>query len=57
MTYLLVAWVIVASNSAGVNKDWRVIGEFHSGYGTAQTLCENAAKDLGLEKYRCVRNY
>jgi hypothetical protein len=63
LTVILYLWTsVVAAGTASslkVEKDWRPIGEYHSwqrGGPSGMTLCENAAKQLGLEKtrYRCV---
>ena len=72
MIYILMIWTAVAGgvrpNYSGleVQRDWRPLGEFqaelnNSGFQTsktAQQMCENAAKELGLktENYRCVRS-
>ena len=71
MIYILMIWTAVAaSDSRGGSMkayyDWRPLGEFYSetnSHGfqngkTAQQMCENAAKQLGLkiENYRCVRS-
>jgi hypothetical protein len=68
MIYILMIWTAVAaSDSKGgpkdVLRDWRPLGEFHMEEGrmgkkTAQEMCEDAARQLGLrtEKYRCVRS-
>jgi hypothetical protein len=66
MTYILMIWTVVGfagmSHSTSTKMDWRPLGEFrHSDIGqnkTAQQMCEDAAKQLGLktENYRCVRS-
>ena len=69
MTYTLIIWTVVAMAGAGTQvtrdyrseSDWRPIAEFHSTNGSAgqsaETLCEQGAKQLGLKSghYRCVR--
>lgn len=63
LTVILYLWTsVVASGSPHtikVEKDWRPIGEYYSwqpGGTSGMTRCENAARQLGLEKtrYRCV---
>lgn len=68
--YILMIWTMVgASGSTGrggymkAYYDWRPLGEFHMEEGrmgkkTAQEMCEDAARQLGLktENYRCVRS-
>jgi hypothetical protein len=68
MIYILLIWTVVgASDSKGgymhAYRDWRPLGEFHMEEGrmgkkTAQQMCEDAARRLGLktENYRCVRS-
>jgi hypothetical protein len=71
MIYILLIWTVVgASDSRGgpmkAYHDWRPLGEFHAetnSHGfqnskTAQQMCEDAARQLGLksENYRCVRS-
>jgi hypothetical protein len=71
MIYILLIWTVVgASDSRGgpmkSYHDWRPLGEFQaevSNIGfqngkTAQQMCEEAARQLGLksENYRCVRS-
>ena len=62
MTYILLIWTAVACSSSGdCRYDWRPLGEFHYSVGnasSAQTLCEDAARQLGLKapNYRCVRS-
>ena len=72
MIYILMIWTVVAGgvrpNYSGMElqRDWRPLGEFHaellnSGFQTsktAQQMCEDAARQLGLKSdaYRCVRS-
>ena len=67
MTYILMIWTVVAMAGDRFHQakahDWRPIGEFHMEEGrmgkkTAQEMCEDAARQLGLkmENYRCVRS-
>lgn len=71
MIYILMIWTVVAVGGdrhgiGGKVADWRPLGEFHaelsnSGFQTsktAQQMCEDAARQLGLksENYRCVRS-
>lgn len=73
MIYILMIWTVVAGGGRPNNyavlelqRDWRPLGEFHaelsnSGFQTsktAQQMCEDAARQLGLksENYRCVRS-
>jgi hypothetical protein len=67
MTYILMIWTVVAMagdrHYQAKAMDWRPIGEFHLEEGrmnkkTAQEMCEEAARQLGLkiENYRCVRS-
>jgi hypothetical protein len=70
MMYILLIWTVVgASDSKGgpmkAYYDWRPLGEFHMEQGriggdfkTAQQMCEDAARQLGLktDAYRCVRS-
>jgi hypothetical protein len=67
MTYILMIWTVVAMAGDRHHQakayDWRPIGEFHMEEGrmgkkTAQEMCEDAARQLGLkiENYRCVRS-
>ena len=68
MIYILMIWTVVgASDSKGgymhAYRDWRPLGEFHMEEGrmnkkTAQEMCEDAARQLGLKTdvYRCVRS-
>jgi len=61
-------WTVVgvgaSDKSANVIKlDWRPLGEFHMeedrmNKKTAQQMCEEAARQLGLKSdtYRCVRS-
>ena len=68
MIYILMIWTMVGYNNSTVQPkyDWRALGEFqaelrNSGFQTsktAQQMCEDAAKQLGLaaENYRCVRS-
>jgi|LauGreDrversion4_2_1035121.scaffolds.fasta_scaffold04630_16 hypothetical protein len=71
MIYILMIWTVVAvgGDRHGIGSkvaDWRPLGEFHaellnSGFQngkTAQQMCEDAARQLGLksENYRCIRS-
>jgi hypothetical protein len=70
MTYILMIWTVVAMAGDRYYQakahDWRPIGEFQAETGksgphlgkTAQEMCEEAARQLGLksQNYRCVRN-
>lgn len=72
MIYILIIWTVVAGgvrpNYSGMElqRDWRPLGEFHaellnSGFQTsktAQQMCEDAARQLGLKSdaYRCIRS-
>ena len=71
MIYILMIWTVVGVGGdrhgiGGRATDWRPLGEFHaellnSGFQngkTAQQMCEDAARQLGLksENYRCVRS-
>lgn len=67
MTYILMIWTVVGyagmSHSTVTKVDWRPLGEFHMEEGrvgkkTAQEMCEQAARELGLksENYRCIRS-
>jgi hypothetical protein len=70
MIYILLIWTVVGygGTKSGLHTkhDWRPLGEFYSetnGHGfqngkTAQQMCEDAARQLGLkiENYRCVRS-
>ena len=68
MIYILLIWTVVGVGDAKgsrtvVKYDWRPLGEFHMEEGrmgkkTAQEMCEDAARQLGLktEAYRCVRS-
>ena len=71
MIYILMIWTVVGVGASGksanvIKLDWRPLGEFHaelsnSGFQTsktAQQMCEDAARQLGLktENYRCVRS-
>lgn len=73
MIYSLFIWTTVAAFGQGTGaygtkqfKDWRPLGEFqaellNSGFQngkTAQQMCEDAARQLGLksENYRCIRS-
>jgi hypothetical protein len=67
MTYILMLYTVVAlGNNPMQANDWRPIGEFQAEMGktgpqlgkTAQEMCEQAARELGLKsnRYRCVRN-
>jgi hypothetical protein len=68
MIYILLIWSVVGVGDAKgsrtvVKYDWRPLGEFHMEEGrmgkkTAQEMCEDAARQLGLkiENYRCVRS-
>ncbi len=59
--------MVAAADAKGspltVKYDWRPLGEFHMEEGrmnkkTAQEMCEDAARQLGLktDAYRCVRS-
>lgn len=57
MEYALVAWVVVSSTFCGMfAKDWRTIATFKT-VAKEQALekCEQAAKDLDLTKFKCVK--
>ena len=68
MIYILMIWTVVGYTGishmqATTRVDWRPLGEFHNedgriGLRTAQQMCEEAARQLGLtsEKYRCIRS-
>jgi hypothetical protein len=70
MIYILMIWTVVGygGTKSGLHTkhDWRPLGEFYSetnGHGfqngkTAQQMCEDAARQLGLktDAYRCVRS-
>jgi hypothetical protein len=70
MIYILMIWTVVGyagmAHSTHTKMDWRPLGEFYSetnGHGfqngkTAQQMCEDAARQLGLKSdaYRCVRS-
>jgi hypothetical protein len=67
MIYILMIWTVVGyagmSHSTSTKMDWRPLGEFHTEEGrlgkkTAQEMCEDAARQLGLktENYRCIRS-
>lgn len=67
MTYILMIWTVVAMagdrHYQAKAYDYRPIGEFHMEEGrmgkkTAQEMCEEAARQLGLktDNYRCVRS-
>ena len=66
MIYILMVWTVVGfagmSHSTSTKMDWRPLGEFHTEFNgrtkTAQEMCEEAARQLGLktENYRCVRS-
>jgi hypothetical protein len=68
MIYILLIWTVVGVGDAKgsrtvVKYDWRPLGEFHMEEGrmgkkTAQEMCEDAARQLGLktDAYRCVRS-
>jgi hypothetical protein len=70
MTYILMIWTVVAMAGDRFHQakamDWRPLGEFYSetnSHGfqngkTAQQMCEDAAKQLGLKNdaYRCIRS-
>ena len=73
MIYILMIWTVVGVGGdrhgigvGGKATDWRPLGEFHtelrnSGFQngkTAQQMCEDAARQLGLksENYRCIRS-
>lgn len=68
MIYILMIWTVVGYTGtshiqATTRVDWRPVGEFHHedgriGLRTAQQMCEEAARQLGLpsEKYRCIRS-
>ena len=69
MIYILMIWTVVGhggGHATSSKYDWRSLGEFYSetnGHGfqngkTAQQMCEDAARQLGLktENYRCVRS-
>ena len=62
MTYILIIWTVVACVPAVCKYDWRPVGEFHQEVLerkiSAQEMCENAARQLGLKtnEYRCVRS-
>jgi hypothetical protein len=60
--YILYIWtaVALAGDHHGISKqamDWRPIGEYHTtSSADGRDLCESAARQLGLNSYRCVRN-
>ena len=72
MIYILMIWTVVAGgvrphySGMELQRDWRSLGEFHtelrnSGFQngkTAQQMCEDAARQLGLKSdaYRCIRS-
>lgn len=65
MIYILMIWTVVSNTTMKHNiltqQDWRPLGEFHAevqGRKTAKQMCEDAARQLGLEteNYRCVRS-
>jgi hypothetical protein len=65
MIYILMIWTVVGhagmNHSTSTKMDWRPLGEFHTevqGRITAQLMCEEAARQLGLKSdaYRCVRS-
>lgn len=62
MTYVLMIWTVVAM--AGDRHlqtkavDWKPVAEFHDSTippQLAQEKCHSAARELGLQAYRCVR--
>lgn len=57
MEYVLVAWVVVSSTFCGLfAKDWRTIATFKTvGKESALEKCETAAKDLELNKFKCIK--
>jgi hypothetical protein len=67
MIYILMIWTVVGVGDAKgtptvIKYDWRPLGEFHmvdqGRTKTAQEMCEDAARQLGLktENYRCVKS-
>ena len=69
MIYILMIWTVVShagmNHSTSTKMDWRPVGEFQKETGmsgpvgkTAQQMCEDAARQLGLktDAYRCVRS-
>ena len=65
MIYILMIWTVVGytgNQSTNTRMDWRPLGEFHMEFQgrtkTAQEMCEEAARQLGLktDAYRCVRS-
>lgn len=57
MEYALVAWVVVSTSFCGmVHKDWRNLATFKTvGKESALEKCENAAKEIDLTKFKCVK--
>ncbi len=57
MEYMLVAWVVVSSTFCGMfAKDWKPIATFKpAAKESALEKCELAAKELDLQKYKCVK--
>ena len=70
MIYILMIWTVVGVGGdrhyTTTKIDWRPLGEFqaelsNSGFQdskTAQQMCEDAARQLGLksDNYRCIRS-
>ena len=65
MIYILMIWTVVGHGGGyptSSKYDWRPLGEFHmvdqGRTKTAQGMCEDAARQLGLktENYRCIRS-
>ena len=63
MMYALMIWTVVAMSGQParhvVERDWRLLAEFHYLDSTASTQkkCEDAARQLGLDsnRYRCIK--
>ena len=61
MIYTLYVWTVIAMagdrHYAHREWGWQVVGEFYSATAepTAQEKCLQAAHQLGLKEYRCVR--
>jgi len=63
MIYILFVWTVVAQSGQGIGitttSAWRPIGEFHdhpTAAGSAADKCNEAAKQLGFQQYKCIRS-
>ena len=54
MTYALIIWTLVIAPEGNLpSHDWRFLTQFEGK--SAQQMCESAARELDLKRYKCIR--